>query len=232
MALKRTTTDTSTNCLKIVVYGKAGSRKTSLIPTAEAPVIISSEKGLLPLRGLGIPVFEVESMAELDEALAHVTKSKEASQWKTICIDSISDMGTQFRLSELKNPKHLSKDKKEIDKWSVFNAIGDGLTQSLRDLRDVKDKNVYIIAQEDREKDDNGRLLYQPSFPGKAIYQELPYLFDGVFNIRQYNVGTADAFYGLQTTSCNAYFAKDRSGKLDELEEPNLQQLFNKMLSG
>ena len=52
--LKSTATIASSG-VKVLVYGQAGSGKTTLIRTAPAPLILSAEAGLLSLAGTDIP---------------------------------------------------------------------------------------------------------------------------------------------------------------------------------
>ena len=60
-----------TNGIKVLVYGQAGSGKTSLCATTGGtPIIISAEGGLLSLRASDIPVIEVSSIADVHEAYA------------------------------------------------------------------------------------------------------------------------------------------------------------------
>lgn len=40
------------NGVKVLVYGKAGAGKTSLIPTLPHPVVLSAEGGLLVIPGI------------------------------------------------------------------------------------------------------------------------------------------------------------------------------------
>jgi len=62
MAINRTTTtEAKTQGINVLVYGRAGVGKTTLIRTAPKPIIISIERGLLPLRDVtpSIPVIEI-----------------------------------------------------------------------------------------------------------------------------------------------------------------------------
>ena len=52
--------------VKVVVYGQSGVGKTSLATTAEAPLILSAEKGLLSVRRFAIPFIDISTYNELD----------------------------------------------------------------------------------------------------------------------------------------------------------------------
>ena len=53
--------------VKMLVYGASGSGKTTLIKTANNPIIISSESGLLSLADCDIPVIEIKTEADLKD---------------------------------------------------------------------------------------------------------------------------------------------------------------------
>ena len=64
----KSTRGAASDGVKVLVYGQAGSGKTSLIGTLPAPIIISAEAGLLSLADLDIPYIEITDMASLREA--------------------------------------------------------------------------------------------------------------------------------------------------------------------
>ena len=61
--------------VKVLVYGKAGSGKTRRCATAQKPLIISEEAGLLSLREYDIPVIEIKSIIDRERAFANMTFS-------------------------------------------------------------------------------------------------------------------------------------------------------------
>ena len=74
--LKSTSGVATDGGVKVLVYGGAGSGKTTLIGTLPDPVIISAEAGLLSLSGLDIPYIEVTDMDSLKEAFSYITSNK------------------------------------------------------------------------------------------------------------------------------------------------------------
>jgi hypothetical protein len=87
-----------------------------------------------------------------------------------------------------------------------------------------------MSAKLDTQKDDTSKIVtYAPSMPGNKLGIGLTYFFDEVF----YMDTTIDANGNKQRylqTSMEGYIeAKDRSGKLDKTEAPNLGAIINKI---
>jgi len=59
ISLKRTR-DLAKNGVKILVYGQAGSGKTSLIRTLPNPLVLSAEAGLLSIQDADLPYIEIK----------------------------------------------------------------------------------------------------------------------------------------------------------------------------
>lgn len=86
-----------------------------------------------------------------------------------------------------------------------------------------------MTAKIERDKDEvSGRMLYRPSMVGKKLPENLPYIFDEVFVLRNELVEDQIKRY-LQTSSDGQFVAKDRSGKLDLYEPADLDAVINKI---
>jgi hypothetical protein len=211
--------------VKCVVFGKPKTGKTSLIATAPAPIVFSSERGLLSLKGKGISGIEINTYKDLDDAFAWLGSS-EASKYKTVCIDSVSDLSEAILAQERKD------NKKKSDNWGPYNILAEQMTQKLRDARNMHGRNWYLICQEEIITTAEGGKMAVPSLPGKALLQNLPYLFDLIAQMVLYvDPVTGEESRMLKTRGDNITMGGDRSGALDAWEPPNLSALFTKMLS-
>ena len=130
--LKSTATIASSG-VKVLVYGQAGSGKTTLIRTATAPLILSAEAGLLSLAGTDIPYVEIHSLAELSEVGAWIAQSQEAAQYQTICLDSISEIA-EVCLSEAKATLK--------DGRAAYGEMADQMSKVIQAYRDLPGRNV------------------------------------------------------------------------------------------
>lgn len=203
--------------VKMLNYGESGIGKTVLCKTAPKPVIISAEQGLLSLSGEDLPVLEVNNLDEVKEAYDFVCNNDD---YETICIDSLSELAEKL----LNIFKQETKDPRQ-----AYGRVGDEMSAIIRKFRDIPNKHVYFIAKQARMKDEfSGKLTHLPSMPGQQLPMQLPYFFDIVTCMRIAKVDKTEYRY-LQTQPSPLYEAKDRSGKLNAKEEPDLTKLFNKI---
>lgn len=207
--------------LKILAYGEAGSGKTTAIGTIEGnPLIITAEKGLLPIAHLDLPAVAVSTVEEIKEVHRHIT-SKEGNVYDWVVIDSISEIAECV----------LSREKKETsDVRQAYGALIDKMGELIRMFRDLP-MNVYMTAKMEKIKDEvTGAMMFSPSLPGAKLSSSIPYLFDEVFVLRAWrDKETNEVKRAFQTVGDSKYVAKDRSGALDEAEPPDLGAIARKI---
>lgn len=216
----KSTKGAASDGVKTVVYGAAGSGKTTLIGTLPDPIIISAEAGLLSLQGLDIPYIEITDMASLKEAFNFVASSKDAAGFASVAVDSISEIAEVVLNAE----KKLTKDPRQ-----AYGALQEQMTDLIRAFRDLPGKNVYMSAKMEKTQDEAGRVLYGPSMPGNKLAQMLPYFFDEVLALRVEKDDEGKSQRALMCDSDGLWSAKDRSGKLSAWETADLGYIINKI---
>ena len=72
-------------------------------------------------------------------------------------------------------------------------------------------------------------MLYWPSMPGNKTGQQLPYYFDEVLALRVEKDADGQTQRALMCDSDGLWTAKDRSGRLDAWEAPDLGAIINKI---
>lgn len=220
MAIKlRSTSDAKSNGVKIVVYGMAGAGKTSLIKTLPNPIIISAEGGLMSIADCNIPYINISSYADLKEAYAYIV-SDQCDEFESIAIDSISEIGEVI----LAHEKSVNKDGR-----AAYGEMATQVLELIRAFRDIQGKNIYFSAKCEKQQDETGRLLYSPSMPGTKLSQQIPYLVDIVLALRMEKDADGEVQRALMCSSDGLWQAKDRSGKLDPWESPDLGEIINKI---
>lgn len=210
----------SSNGVKFIVYGPSGAGKTTLIRTLPNPIILSAESGLLSIQDSDLPYIEIASMEDLMEAFDWASQSEEAKGFDSIALDSISEIGEVVLNYEKKQTK---------DPRQAYGALSEQMTDIIRAFRDLDSKNVYFSAKLEKSQDEMGRLLYNPSMPGKSLTQALPYLFDEVLALRVERDADGAVQRALMCESDGLWLAKDRSGKLDAWEAPDLGAIISKI---
>lgn len=207
------------NGVKILVYGHSGAGKTSLIPTLPHPVVLSAEGGLLSIADADVPFIEVNDMATLMEAYEWLV-SGGGQEYKSVVLDSISEIAEVVLNAEKKATK---------DPRQAYGAMQEQMTDLIRAFRDLPNRHVLFTAKCEKSSDESGRVMYAPSMPGNKTGQQLPYFFDEVLALRIEKDADGNTQRGLMCDSDGLWLAKDRSGKLDSWEAPNLSAIIEKI---
>lgn len=221
--------------VKILVYGRSGMGKTMLCATAPTPILASAESGLLSLshanqerifgpgKAVDVPIVEISSLADLIQFYEWVTDKD--CPFETICLDSITEIGEKVLANALKQVS---------DPRQAYGELLEKMTNTLKMFRDIDGKHVVFIAKETPNKD-GGTPLNIPMMPGTKVGPAMPYLVDEVFHL---NVGTitegpqkGQTYRYLLTQPSVEFDAKDRSGALETIEEPNLTNIISKIKS-
>lgn len=218
----KTTKSLAASGVKLLVYGQAGAGKTTLIPSLPTPVVLSAEGGLLSIADADVPYIEIGTMAELWEAWEWLTKSAEATHFESVALDSISEIAEVVLSAEKKSSK---------DPRQAYGAMQEQMADIIRAFRDVPGKHVYMSAKLEKNQDEMGRMLYSPSMPGNKTGQSLPYFFDEVLALRVEKNAEGETQRALMCDSDGLWVAKDRSGKLEMWESPDLGAIIRKIES-
>lgn len=209
--------------VKCLTYGLAGVGKTFLVSTAPAPLILSAESGLLTLKDFQIPVWPISTLADLDNAYQWISRSAEARNFATICLDSLSEIAEKVLATELGKVK---------DPRQAYGELISKMRDYVIKFRDLSGFHVYMTAKEGWEKDEaSGVLMRMPSAPGRKLGPMLPYFFDLVFHLDMGKTPEGVSYRFLRTQPEFNIMAKSRGGKLESVEYPDLNAIFNKLLS-
>lgn len=215
----KNTAEASANGVKLLVYGHAGAGKTTLAASMPRPIIISAEGGLLSIQGAALPYIEVSSMDALREAFDYVS-GEHGADFDSIVLDSISEIAEVVLIHE----KAVNKDGR-----AAYGEMAVQMTSIIRAFRDLPGKHVLMTAKVEKSQDETGRILYSPSMPGNKVGQSLPYFFDEVLALRVEKDAEGVAQRALMCDSDGLWLAKDRSGKLDAWESPDIGAIIAKI---
>lgn len=216
----RSTGSLAANGVKVLVYGQAGSGKTLLIKSLPSPIVLSAEGGLLSIQDADLPFIEIASMEDLREAYEWLTSSDDVKAYQSVALDSISEIAEVC----LNHEKKVNKDPR-----AAYGAMQEQMCDIIRAFRDLSGRHVYMSAKLEKTQDEMGRVLYAPSMPGNKTGQALPYFFDEVLALRVEKDGEEATQRALMCDSDGLWLAKDRSGKLDAWETPDLSAIIAKI---
>lgn len=219
----KSTRGLSANGVKMLVYGQAGAGKTSLVTTLPAPVVLSAEGGLLSIAHHDVPYITIKTLDDLYQAYDWLVKSDEAQQFKSVALDSISEVAEVVLDHELKANK---------DGRAAYGELNTKMANLIRAFRDLPGKHVYMSAKLEKSQDEMGRMLYGPSMPGKSLTQQLPYFFDFVFPLRVEKDADGNTQRAIMTDSDGLWQAKSRGQGLSMWEAPDLGAIIQKIGGG
>lgn len=217
--IKRPAQLTQDNGLKVLVYGAAGVGKTTLCATTGAPdktLILSAEAGLLSIRESEVNAINITDIQMLRDVLTYLKRGEHPYTW--LCLDSISEIAEQVLASEMESKK---------DPRQAYGEMAVRMEALIKGFRDLP-LNVCMVCK-GKQSDDEGRLVWQPSLPGQQLADKIPYLFDEVFCLVAQTNKEGEVKRALRTTADGKYTAKDRSGRLDAWEAPDLAAIYKKI---
>ena len=166
----------------------------------------------------------------------HVNADGAAQQfaaYDTVFIDSITVAGRLCFQWAQGQPEARSEKTGKPDTRGAYGLHGREMLAWLSQLQHARSRNIVFVGILDQKEDDYGRTQWVPQIEGSKVGRELPGIVDQVITYQE--IQTEDAkFRGLICTSPNpwGYPAKDRSGRLEQIEKPHLGELFAKITNG
>lgn len=212
-----------------LIYGLAGSGKTPLARDLPAPMIVSSEPGLISLRGANLPYVQVQSYKDAMDVAAWLATSAECRKIQTVFFDSIS------RVSELV----LEAEKKKSNDPRKFSpATTAGTMEVVLAFLKIQQKHIVMTCKALEEVIEVQQLPPVPPIrrviPFAVVPKvgpALPYHFDNVLYLSRHQATANNPEYTMLTCrqSDYAYETRNRSGKLDLYEPANMGHIINKV---
>lgn len=222
--------------VKCMLFGQPGTGKTPMLNTAPRPVLLATEPGLLSMRGSNLPTWEAYNPQAIAEFFDWFLKSKESANFDTLAIDSGSQLAEIILAEEQRRQKDGRKAYGEMSRRCMEYFDG---------LYFMPNKHIVLICKQMKAetgkqivKNEAGgfgvEMIYQaqPYFPGNDLNIKVPHRYDEILYVGRATVpGRAKEVIAIRTQGTAEILARDRSGRLAELEPPNLADIFNKAMS-
>lgn len=247
-----------TKGIKGCIFGKSGIGKTSLLWTlpADKTLFFDLEAGDLAIEGwkgdtirprtwqdcrdfaafVGGPNpalrdEQAYSQAHYDAVCKKFGKPNIFDKYETIFIDSITVAGRLCFNWCKGQPQAFSDKTGKSDMRSVYGLHGQEMIAWLTHLQHTKCKNIWFVGILDEKIDDFNRRYFQPQIEGSKAALELPGIVDQVISMADVVGAESKSFRAFicHTINESGYPAKDRSGRLSEIEEPHLGRLMDKI---
>jgi hypothetical protein len=113
----------------------------------------------------------------------------------------------------------------------VYGLHGRAMVGWLNQLQHARGRTVVFVAVLEKNVDDFNVATWQPQIEGGKTGRELPAIVDQIVSMVWIDFGDRKPVRAFVTSNPNpwGYPAKDRSGRLDQLEPPNLGALLEKL---
>ena len=166
------------------------------------------------------------------EQVCEAFKEIPLAKYKTIFVDSITVASRDCLKWAEKQPDALNKDGKP-DMRGAYGLLGREMMRWLTHLQH-SNKSIVVVGILNREEDDLKRVSWVPQIEGAKTARELPGIFDQVITLQNFKTEDGQLYRGLCCQQQNpwGYPAKDRSGRLELLEAPDLGALMLKIREG
>ena len=156
-----------------------------------------------------------------------------------VFVDSITDLTRQVMVYARQQPEAFSERTGKPDVRGAYGLLGREVIQALKHLQHAPGKTVIFVGVLEKVTDDFNITTWQPQMEGSKAGRELPGIVDQVMSLHLF-ARDADGGYVLDEKAserrlvCRAgnpfgLPAKDRSGRLDVTEAPDLGALVAKI---
>lgn len=155
------------------------------------------------------------------------------AKYKNLYVDSITVASRLAFEWAQTQPSSMSEKNGKLDKRSAYGTLKSELIRWLTHLQH-SDRSTILVGILDKEKDEFGRDVFTPQIEGSATARELPGIFDQVLTLQTFKAedGTMHRAFVCRQDNQWGYPAKDRSGRLETIEAPDLGLLMKKIREG
>lgn len=243
--------------IKGAIFGPHGIGKTSLLWTMDPNKVLflNLEGGDLAVQDCPVDSINIESWEEAMNMACLITgpdKARRSDQaysqahydyvagqinaaflekYDTVFWDSISVASRLCWQFATGQPEAISDKTGKTDTRGAYGLVGRELVRWLTYIQHAPNRNVWVVGGLDEKMDDFGRQKYEPQIEGAKAGLELPGIFDEVISMVSITGqdGTSYRAFICHNPNQWGYPAKDRSGRLSQVEEPHLGRLMKKI---
>ena len=244
--------------IKGVIFGASGIGKTSLLWTmdAESTLFFDLEAGDLAIEGWAgdsvrpqtwqecrdFAVFiggpnpalredQPYSQAHFDAVCERFGDASVLEKYQTIFIDSITVAGRLCFQWCKGQPQAMSDRSGKPDMRGAYGLQGQEMIAWLTHLQHTRNMNIWFLGILDERVDEFNRKQFTPQIEGSKTGLELPGIVDQVITMAEVRDEDGNSYRAFINHTLNPYGypAKDRSGRLEQIEEPHLGRLMEKI---
>jgi hypothetical protein len=171
------------------------------------------------------------SEAHYSAVCAQYSEPSVLDRYETIFIDSITVAGRLCFQWCRGQPDAFSEKTGKPDIRGAYGLHGREMIGWLTHLQHTRVKNIVFVGVLDEKLDDFNRKIYVPQIEGSKTGLELPGIVDEVITLAELKDDDGKLYraFVCQTLNPWGYPAKDRSGRLELIEDAHLGRLFEKI---
>jgi hypothetical protein len=171
------------------------------------------------------------SQAHFDAVCEKYGDPSMMDKYETVYVDSITVAGRLCLQWCKGQPQAVSERTGKPDMRGAYGLLGQEMIAWLTHLQHTRGKNVWFVGILDEKLDDFNRRVFQLQIEGSKTGLELPGIVDEVVTLAEIREADAEPYRAFVCHTLNpwGYPAKDRSGRLDLIEEPHLGRLMEKI---
>lgn len=243
--------------VKALLVGPAGIGKTSQLRTLDPAktLFVDLEAGDLSVQDIKVDTLRPRTWSECRDLAAYLggpnpslpdTSPYSAAHYKAIA----DEIGNSLSLAKYSTYfiDSITVAARWCFQWSqqqpdAFNAKGMPDTRGaygihgremiawLTQLQHARTKNVILVGILETVKDEFGKSSFDIQIEGAKTGRELPGIVDQIITMQlvEFDEGELTRAFVCQQPNPMAYPAKDRSGRLDTFEKPDLGELIGKI---
>ena len=162
----------------VSIYGTAGTQKTYGIRTAPNPIVLSTDQGMLVLKGHSVPYYLAKTIEDINTFRDMAIAGKFAGH--TVVIDDCTEAAEIHMRCQ--NQVSLERRGKKADGKQLYGDAAEFILNLIRDLRVLPNVQTVFLFKQVRFRDDKGKQFDWPSIPGEKVLSKIPHMTDEIWH--------------------------------------------------